>query len=201
MELLTQNSKIKATSKELGVKLMNFGITAYKSLSGRMICPWAGPCTKYCYAQKGAYSWSNVKPAFEKRYEATLRDDFIEVMSAEITRKKPDYVRVHDSGDYYSRAYRDKWYAISKRFPNIRFYSYTNSLNLIRESEIPENFDFIFSDGGKLADTIDQSKERHSKVFKTYDEMEAQGYTNASKMDLFATKWYSPSHKVGLIFH
>jgi hypothetical protein len=41
MELLTQNSKIKATSKELGVKLMNFGITAYKSQSGKLICPFA----------------------------------------------------------------------------------------------------------------------------------------------------------------
>ena len=24
-------------------------------------------CVKFCYAKKGAYIWSNVKPAFEKR--------------------------------------------------------------------------------------------------------------------------------------
>ena len=58
MELLTQNGKMKKTSKEMGVRLYNFGITAYKSASGKLTCPWAGDCVKYCYAQKGAYSLS-----------------------------------------------------------------------------------------------------------------------------------------------
>ena len=109
MNLLTQNSKIKKTSKKLEVRLFNFGIPAYKSASGKITCPFAGDCVKFCYAKKGAYIWSNVKPAFEKRYELTKTDDFVDKMNEEIAKKKPDYVRVHDSGDYYSRAYLDKW--------------------------------------------------------------------------------------------
>ena len=201
MELLTQNSKIKSTSKALGVKLMNFGIVAYKSKSGKLTCPFADKCVKYCYAQKGAYIWSNVKPAFEKRYEATLRDDFAEVMTDEISRKRPDFVRVHDSGDFYSKAYIQKWYTVAKNHPKVKFYAYTNSLNIVRESIAPANFDFIFSDGGKLADTIDKDTERHSMVFKTHNEMKKRGYIDASKIDLLATKWYNHSNKVGLIFH
>ena len=83
MELLTQNSKLRKTSKLLGVKVVNFGIPAYKSASGKLTCPFASECVKFCYAQKGAYIWSNVKPAFEKRYELTKKPEFISKMSDE----------------------------------------------------------------------------------------------------------------------
>ena len=67
MNLLTQNTKLKKTSKVLGLRVFNFGIPAYKSASGKLTCPMADECVKFCYAKKGAYIWSNVKPAFEKR--------------------------------------------------------------------------------------------------------------------------------------
>ena len=76
MNLLTQNSKLKRTSKELNVRVFNFGIPAYKTKSGKITCPFADKCIKFCYAQKGAYIWSNVSPAFEKRYELTKQDNF-----------------------------------------------------------------------------------------------------------------------------
>ena len=201
MELLTQNGKMKKTSKEMGVRLYNFGITAYKSASGKLTCPFADKCVKYCYAQKGAYSWGNVKPAFEKRYELTKTEEFVDLISDEIRRKKVDFLRVHDSGDYYSRKYRDKWFTIMNRFPHVKFYSYTNSIPLFRDVKLPDNFCTIYSDGGKLADTIDKFKERHSIVFKSLDDMLAEGYTNASDNDLMATKWFNKTNKVGLKFH
>ena len=40
MNLLTQNSKLKKTSKALGLRVFNFGIPAYKSASGRLTCLW-----------------------------------------------------------------------------------------------------------------------------------------------------------------
>jgi hypothetical protein len=202
MELLTQNSKIKKTGKKFGVRLFNFGITAYKSQkTGKMICPFADKCVKYCYAQKGAYIWSNVSPVFEKRYEATLEDNFVEIMSKEVRKKRAEFVRVHDSGDFYSPAYLEKWYSVARENPSVNFYAYTNSLNIVRGSDMPYNFDFIFSDGGKLVDTIDKDTERHSQVFKTKDALLSAGYIDASEYDLFATKWYNPTGKVGLIFH
>ena len=202
MELLTQNSKIKKTSKKFGVRLFNFGITAYKSQkTGKMICPFADKCVKYCYAQKGAYIWSNVSPVFEKRYEATLREDFVKVMSEEIRKKRADFVRVHDSGDFFSPTYLQKWFDIAKQNPSVNFYAYTNSLNMVRGVERPDNFDFIFSDGGKLAHTIDQDMERHSKVFDTKEELLSAGYVDTSEYDLYATKWYNATGKVGLIKH
>lgn len=201
MNLLTQNSKLRKTSKNLGVKVFNFGIPAYKSMSGKLTCPFADECVKFCYAQKGAYIWSNVKPAFEKRYELTRSAEFVSKMSDELMKKRPDYVRVHDSGDYYSKAYLQKWIDIANLFPEIKFYSYTNSVAMLKEVNLPSNFDVIFSDSGKQKNLIDVINDRHTKIFSSKSDLEAAGYVNASEMDLYATKWFNTNHKIGLIFH
>ncbi len=201
MNLLTQNSKLKKTSKALGVRVFNFGIPAYKSASGKLTCPFADECVKFCYARKGAYIWGNVKPAFEKRYELSKTDQFVGAMYNEIVKKKPDYVRVHDSGDYYSKAYLKKWIDIALLFPEVKFYSYTNSVLMLKAADLPSNFDIIFSDSGKQRNHINAIHDRHTKIFKSEAELEAAGYANASKVDLYATKWFNNTNKVGLVFH
>ena len=201
MNLLTQNSKLKKTSKELGLRVFNFGIPAYKSASGKLTCPMADSCVKFCYAKKGAYIWSNVKPAFEKRYQLSKTDKFVEAMNAEIRKKKPDYVRVHDSGDYYSRAYLKKWIDIANSNPNVRFYSYTNMIDMILKTSLPDNYDIIFSDSGKQKHLIDERKHRHTKIFKSNADLNSAGYTDASSIDLHATRRFNNTIKVGLVFH
>ena len=201
MNLLTQNSKLKKTSKELKLRVFNFGIPAYKSASGKLTCPMADSCVKFCYAKKGAYIWSNVKPAFEKRYQLTRTDQFVDAMNAEIAKKKPDYVRVHDSGDYYSPAYLKKWIQIAINNPSIRFYSYTNMVKMILNTSLPSNYDIIFSDSGKQKHLIDERKHRHTRIFSTHSDLLSNGYMDASSVDLYATKWFNKTNKVGLVFH
>ena len=203
MNLITQNSKLKRTSKELNVRVFNFGIPAYKTKSGKITCPFADKCIKFCYAQKGAYIWSNVSPAFEKRYELTKQDNFVELMTEEINKKKPDYIRVHDSGDYYSPKYLLKWFEIAKQNPYVRFYSYTNSVKIVKDAihMAPDNYDFIFSDSGKQVRMINILRDSHTKMFKTHEELKQNNYIDCSKIDLYATKWFSKNHRVGLIFH
>jgi hypothetical protein len=146
-----------------------------------------------------------VKPAFEKRLEITKQSNFPELMKAEIIKKKVDFLRVHDSGDYYSKEYLFKWFDIARALPSVKFYSYTNNINQIKKAylknEIPENYDFIFSDSGKQSHLIDKSKDRHTKIFKSENDLKNEKYVNASQYDLYATKWISENKKVGLIFH
>jgi len=201
MQLLTQNTKLKNTSKIMGKRVFNFGITAYKSISGKLICPFAKDCVKYCYAQKGAYSWSNVKPAFEKRYELTKTDNFINLMNSEIKRKKVDFLRIHDSGDFYSKAYIQKWFTIANNNPNVKFYAYTKSFILFQGLTIPDNLDIIFSEGGKHDKLINCKIDRHARIFNDENDLKKNGYVNASKNDLLATKFFNTSNKIGLIFH
>jgi len=201
MNLLTQNSKLKKTSKALNLRVFNFGIPAYKSASGKLTCPMADECVKFCYAKKGAYIWSNVQPAFEKRYQLSKTLEFIDAMNAEIKKKRPDYVRVHDSGDYYSRSYLAKWITIAKANPDVRFYSYTNMVDMMHKAELPSNYDIIFSDSGKQKHLIDKSVDRHTQIFDTKDKLYEAGYVDASDTDLYATKWFNDTNKVGLVFH
>jgi len=201
MNLLTQNSKLKKTSKALNLRVFNFGIPAYKSASGKLTCPMADECVKFCYAKKGAYVWSNVQPAFEKRYQVSKTLEFIDAMNTEIEKKRPDYVRVHDSGDYYSRSYLAKWITIAKANPNVRFYSYTNMVDMMHKADLPENYDIIFSDSGKQKHMINKEVDRHTKIFDSKERLKDAGYVDASDTDLYATKWFNQTNKVGLVFH
>ena len=202
MNLLTQNSKLKRTSKELNLRVFNFGIPAYKSASGKLTCPFADECVKFCYARKGAYIWSNVQPAFEKRYQITKQDNFVEQMTTEIAKKKPDYIRVHDSGDYYSKEYLRRWLEIAAIHPDIKFYSYTNCVEMFKSIKLPDNYDIIYSDSGKQKAMIDQTVDRHTRIFHSHTELISYGYIDASKIDLHATKWFNKdNNNVGLIAH
>ena len=200
MNLLTQNSKIKKTGEHFGVRLFNWTLPAYKSKSGKIICPMADACIKFCYARKGAYIWSNVNKAHEERYEFSKTAMFVQVMIAEIKKKRAQYIRVHDSGDYYSPMYLAKWFEIARALPEVRFYSYTNMVDLVQNVNVPDNFDFIFSDSGKQSHMIDRRVHRHTKIFQIGSDM--GDYVDASKYDLYATKWFSPNNnRVGLIIH
>ena len=203
INLLTQNRKLVKTSKLSGFRVVNFGIPAYKSTTGKVTCPFADECIKYCYARKGAFKWPNAINAYENRFRVARSPDFESLMNASITLNNPHYVRVHDSGDYFSEKYMDRWFNIMRANPGIKFYSYTNSVLLIKmyDKGIPDNFDYILSTDGKQRKYVDKSRDRHAVIFKTVEELEAAGYVNASENDLLATRWFSDNKKVGLIKH
>ncbi len=201
-KLLTQNSKLKKTSKVVGAKVMNFGIPAFEDPdTGKRTCPFAGACAKFCYAQKGAYAWSNVKPAFAWRYQQTKLDSFVDDMVEAIKKNKVEYLRVHDSGDYYSPEYINKWMKIAEKLPNVRFYSYTKSIPLFIVKDLPENYDIIFSEGSTVDHMIDPERHRHARIFQSYEELHQAGYADAMSSDLMATKWFNETNKVGLVIH
>jgi hypothetical protein len=201
----TGNTKLVKTAKEFGVRIFNFSIPAGNDKkSGKITCPFAGSCLKLCYAKRGMYRFGNVERALTKRYEASKEDNFVQTITNELAKVKKDkqtYVRIHDSGDFYSPAYFAKWLEIARLNPSVRFYAYTKSHSFIRGIELPENFDLIFSLGSKNDELINQETERHSKIFYSSDEMQDQGYTDSSYLDIVATKWVTPNHKIGLLIH
>lgn len=187
--------------KKSGNKVFNFGIPAYKTQSGKLTCPFAKDCVKYCYAQKGTYSWSNVQPAFENRYKLTQDDNFVTIMSEALRKKKAEYIRIHDSGDFYSKLYLGRWVEIAKLNPNVKFYFYTKSVKLVKDfteiNGLAKNLYAIFSLGGKQDNLIDMDNDVHARIFNSKEELIEAGYTDCSKNDLnvFST------NKVGLIAH
>ena len=202
MNLLTQNSKLKETSKKLGLKIFNFSIPAYKSKSGKVVCPFAESCVKYCYAQKGNYKrFPKVAEGMEERFLISKSINFVALMDIEINKKKADAVRIHDSGDFYNNEYIEKWVNIAMLNPNVNFYAYTKSIPLFKGRNLPKNMDVIFSFGSKKDELIDVNNDRHARIFNNETELLKEGYVNASKIDYYATKFHSENKKVGLIYH
>ena len=74
-------------------------------------------------------------------------------------------------------------------------------VDLVHKTDLPKNYDIIFSNAGKQVHMIDYEQDRYTKIFKSKQELDRAGFVNASKVDLFATKWFSNNKKVGLIFH
>lgn len=205
--LLSANAKIRKSGAKHGVALYNFGIPAFKSQSGFITCPAAGTCAKGCYAQQGAYIFSNVKPAFEWRLEMTRNAEaFIELMSAEIqvarakarVKGQPVVIRIHDSGDFYSVSYWKSWEAIICQFPDVKFYAYTKQVRLFKRVQLPANFRLIFSEGGLFDSEIDTSR-HHARVFPTLEALQEAGYADASEDDLVAGLGDNP--RIGLVYH
>ena len=186
MKLLSNsNSKLKKD----GIK--SFGLPAVKT------CPFAGSCKAYCYASKGCYRFSSVVAAQEARFKLTRTPEFTTAMATEL--KPGGVVRIHDSGDFYSKAYVAKWVALATCNPHTYFYAYTKSVQYFKNIKLPANFRVIYSFGGKCDRLINTRRDYHAVVFKTREELIAAGYADSSESDLVAAR--GRSRKIGLVLH
>lgn len=210
MNILTQNGKMKKSQNETW-DVYNFGIPAFLSRNGIKTCPKAGQCATGCYARSGAYRFKNVVNAYEKRLELTQNENFVDLVLADLNLKviqaksknKTCLIRIHDSGDFYSIEYWNKWRSIMIQRPDVSFYAYTKMIKMFNNYKgialIPHNFRLIYSYGGLEDSHIDTTKDFHSKVFQNETDLLAAGYADASNDDLVAA--LGPNNKIGLVYH
>lgn len=142
-----ENSKLKDTA-ELAFLIWN--------LPAMITCPGAtADCIRNCYARK-AERFESVRRSRLENLKQSMAADFVDRMTAAITAKiytkagkirkpyngKKIIFRVHESGDYYSKAYMLAWFEIARRFPQVQFFSYTKSFDIFAAvmSECPANF-------------------------------------------------------------
>lgn len=196
--LLTQNAKMKQTSKATGLKTMDFALRAV------LDCPYAGVCKQYCYDKKADIRYPNVRPKRDYNKQATLRNSFTYRMRNEIIDSAADVVRVHSGGDFYSAEYVKKWWEIANSLPDVQFYAYTKSLPLFKFNktgytklflDMPCNFTLIFSFGGKHDDLINKDIDRHAIV---YEKELPDGYSYANSNDHVAL---ARNHRIALKKH
>jgi hypothetical protein len=191
---------MRKSGKANGWSIWNFTMPAFKEASGRRICPGAGTCAKFCYAQKGAYRFGNVSRKHQQNYEATLRDDFVARMVVEIKRKRGKVaIRIHDSSDFYDVKYLSKWIDIMQQLPDVKFYAYSKSLLFFEKIDMPNNFTLIKSEGGIFDYKIKPDSDRHARIFESRQALLDADYDDASDDDSVAFE--SQSGKIGLVFH
>jgi Gene product 88 len=143
--LLTQNREM----RKIGV--WNFSLPAW---AGRLpdgrtynTCRSAGVCRQVCYARRGTYTW----PAVLAKHQANLQfylDDptrFEAALLAELAAPKftGAWIRIHDSGDFWSLPYLQMWLRVCRIRPDVNYYTYTKEIALFREHvepDPPDNF-------------------------------------------------------------
>lgn len=196
--LLTQNRRL----REIGV--WNWTLPAW---AGRFsdtgetynTCPSAGACSQICYARAGAYLW----PAVRRKHEANLRfvledlPGWERAMVAELgaRRFRGGWVRVHDSGDFFSDDYTEAWLAVIRARPDVSFYAYTKEVDRFRRLVIPHaprNFRWVFSLGGTQDGLLDPWVDRVADVFPTEAAIEKVGWHSQRASDLLAVLGPAP---------
>lgn len=171
------------------------------SLPVKSTCIGAKDCLAYCYATKGAYRTyaKTIAKSHAKNFEFSESKSFVSSMLSELNRRKIKIVRLHDSGDFYSQDYVNKWVTIASYNPKIKFYAYTKSLNLdFTEFTRLPNTKIIQSFGGKYDSRIDLYKP-HAKIFGSLSGLRAQHFVDCSKSDLVALE--TTCDRIGLIAH
>lgn len=199
--LLTQNSELRPD----GIYNWSIPALAAKLSNGKNIktCPNAGACANVCYARNGTYNFSNVKARHTANLEYVIDDPqgWFAQMLEEVNhpRMRGKYVRIHDSGDFFSEDYLLLWLKIALLTPDVTFYCYTKEVSMFKrivEYDCPKNFRYLYSLGGREDYLIDLELDRHADVFPDDAAILEAGYSNQDASDLLAITL--PSNKIGI---
>lgn len=122
----------------------SFGLPSGKAFS----CPGATSfCERICYAGKLEKIYSGVKNVLMRNWEALQGKSLVE-MQALLTEMIAEFVtetdriiarggkatydfRIHWDGDFFSREYAGAWANTVRAFPNVRFWAYTRTLDVV----------------------------------------------------------------------
>lgn len=206
-KLLASNGKLaKANIHQFSIPAAAASIVKGGKVETMKTCPMAGACLDFCYAQVGSYAFkaSMVAHTRNLQFLLDLPFDFADKMITEIQgKRKVHAIRIHDSGDFFSRAYFLVWKSIMDACPDVQFYAYTKMVPLFKKLEaegmLPKNFTVIYSQGGKFDHLINKSKDRHSHVFSSEEDCIAAGYVLNEVDDMPATD--RTIMKIGLVVH
>lgn len=97
------------------------------NLPSIITCPNCSKCASTCYASKAEVRYPKVKACRQLNFALSQKDSFVEDMVKLLIKTKTKVVRIHESGDFYSQEYADKWTNIALQLPEVQFYAYTKS--------------------------------------------------------------------------
>ena len=131
---------LKNSNSKLGRKIYAFDLPAVIS------CPDYKECFKTCYANKGTFLFKSTKQSNTFNYSIAIHD--IKYLQAElikeIIKKKIKTIRIHSSGDFFSKEYFLMWVNIANRFKEINIFTYSKAPQ-IKDFKLPNNFNIINS--------------------------------------------------------
>ncbi|MGN0137141.1 MAG: hypothetical protein ACI381_00815 [Candidatus Methanomethylophilaceae archaeon] len=203
--ILTQNAKMMMTMEQHPYMALYC-----MSMPARGTCPYAGECLKGCYAQSGKQALRDAVRAYQENLDMYNEGSFFTKLDTELLNivlkaekaHKQVYVRLHDSGDFFSYRYLCDWLAFMTRYPDVHFYAYTKSIPFMEKARergiIPKNFTYVYSCGGSKDDLIEPRIHRHAIVVDSESDI-PEGYVNGSHDDFPASQ--KDIKGIALVFH
>ena len=119
------------------------------NIPAKVSCPYATEhCKKFCYAVKAENVYPDCLPCRQRNLKESMQKDFIERMTFTILsiakgcKTQELIVRIHESGDFYNKAYVSAWLEIMEACDGlpIKFIAYTKSFPFFDGRELPRNF-------------------------------------------------------------
>jgi hypothetical protein len=99
------------------------------------------------------------------------------------------WIRIHDSGDFFSDDYLLAWLHIIHLCPDLTFYCYTKEVDRFRrlvEVDPPNNFRWTYSYGGTQDASLDPAVDRVTDVFPDSQSIAQAGFTSQEVCDTVA---------------
>ena len=143
IELSNGNKKLKSNGR---VSFLIWNLPAV------VTCPHrTALCEKYCYAKKAENQYPECTPCRKRHFEMSRNADFVArmIFTIETELKRPKnknkkvVFRIHESGDFYNKAYVSAWLEIMRHFEDVKnlvFVAYTKSVVFFDGVELPTNF-------------------------------------------------------------
>tara|TARA_Y100001963_G_scaffold41830_1_gene58641 strand:- start:1745 stop:2437 length:693 start_codon:yes stop_codon:yes gene_type:complete len=131
---------LKNTNSKLGKSIYAFDLPAVVS------CPNSDKCFLDCYANKGTYLWKSAKNSNTYNFAIALNDlKYLEKeLIKEIEKRNINNIRIHSSGDFFSKEYFVMWCNIAKRFKSLNIFTYSKAPQ-IENLKVPKNLNIIDS--------------------------------------------------------
>ncbi len=186
---LLKFSRVKGNAKlkVLGSKAYTFSLPAGHS------CPFAKECLSFADEKTGkttdgpdtkfrcfSASTEAIFPATRRQrhynFKLLKKSTNQMMLIAKSIPSDAKIIRIHVSGDYYNEAYFVAWMKVAKMTPNIVYYGYTKSVRYLAKykDEMPSNFRFTASYGGKEDKLIEKHDLKSAKVVFHPNEAKAQ---------------------------
>jgi len=159
------NTKILALAQALGLNSKQ--VTSFDLPAG-YTCPCADTCHSFADRESGRITdGDNCKfrcyaASMEARYSASRRSHWrnfdtlrkltqvqmVDLILSSLP-KEIKIIRIHASGDFFSKKYFQAWVKVAEKLPDIKFFGYTKILPYVKADK-PDNFRLVYSYGGKM---------------------------------------------------
>ena len=207
------NTKLKKLAKKTGKKVYSLDLQAGVS------CPFARDCksqvietpnglriqdgryTQFrCYAASGEVLFTPAYRVHRNNYLAIKQAKSVKRIKKLILDSLPHdagIIRLHSSGDFFSKNYFKAVLEVCQETPHIRWYGYTKALPYLVQYTLPKNLRLVASYGGKCDSYIEEYKLVSCKV--VYSKNEAK----KAKLSLDTNDFlcYNARKSFGVLIH